>query len=567
MPNRILQPYQGVFTLQDIEQQVIKSFPYENFFQGQKESIIAVVNALMNNNRSHVILEAPTGVGKTVIASTVHRTIDALLGSTRFKTTVTTTTKGLQAQYEKETSTYDLKGKTNYRCPIGYEYYSTMGCKTAVKRKECSPRSECPYFSRRLRWTESSYWRCTNTAMFIEMCPMLCMEETNMADMVVIDECHKFPETLLDHTETEFHPEYLQPLNTFYGRVHETYVLALEVTNELKKLYASQVGKLITFPESMINKIDTLNEQLNKFLEVIETKLKTEEISPQIQEVCWRLIERCQKWSDVCEILTDCGVRDFIVRVVDDEGVILKPVRVSDVSRYGAFRKADYFLHMSATICGLEAYAKQMGIPEGSYETIAMAHPVDVERRLVNYIPIVKMSGGQPDENKLTAMVRAIEELADNHANKNGLIHTASYKLAEDLMKRSKYKQKMFIGRDRKQTMEILAMNAQQGTGVIVLSPSMQEGYDLSQDLARWQVIAKIPFGYLGDPAIKYVADNEHGQYMRATVLGVVQSCGRVVRGIDDFGTTYILDSSFDMVLSKGEKYIPSWFTEAVRGY
>ena len=61
-----------------------------------------------------------------------------------------------------------------------------------------------------------------------------------------------------------------------------------------------------------------------------------------------------------------------------------------------------------------------------SYETIAMAHPVDVERRLVNYIPIVKMSGGQPDENKLTAMVRAIEELADNHANKNGLIHTAS---------------------------------------------------------------------------------------------------------------------------------------------
>lgn len=567
MADHILNGYQNLFSKEEIERQVCSSFPYENFFKGQKESIVSIVDAFLNHGKTHVILEAPTGVGKTVIASTVHRTIDALLGATRFKTTVTTTTKGLQAQYEKETKTFDLKGKTNYRCPLGYEHYSTMGCKTAIKRKECSPRKECPYFTRRLNWTENSYWRCTNSAMFIEMCPMLCMAPTNKADLVIIDECHKFPETLLDHTMVELHPDLLEPLNTFYGRVHETYMLAVDVTNDVKNMFKGHLGKLICYPEQFIPKVLELNEQLNSFLQVIEDKLKQETISPQIQEACWRLIERCQKWSDVCEIITDCGVRDFIVKEIDEKGVVLKPVSVADVSWYGAFRKASYFLHMSATICGLDAYAKQMGIKPEQYTSIEMAHPVDVERRLVNYVPMVKMSGGNIDENKLSTMVKAIEEAAEAHPNQNGLVHTASYKLAEDLMKRSKLKHRMFIGRDRKQTMDILKLNADQKTGVIVLSPSMQEGYDLSYDLARWSVIAKIPFGYLGDPSVKYIADNEHGQYIRSTVLAVVQSCGRVTRGIDDHGVTYIFDSSFDMVLKNGSKFIPPWFQEAIRGY
>lgn len=561
----IMKNYQGVFSKEVIEQEVINCFPYDEFFQGQKEAIIAVVDAFLNQGKKHVILEAPTGVGKTIIAWTMHRVLDRLMGASKLKTTVTTTTKGLQAQYEKDTHTFDLKGKKNYMCPIGYEHYSTLGCKSACSKKECKPKQDCPYVKRRLNWTQNSYWRCTNTALFIEMCPILCMEPENKADIVVLDECHKFPNTLLDHSEIDFEPEQLQTVNIFYGQVSDIYTLALEVYNKLKALFKGSIGKLIDFPESLVPTIQDLNGKLNAFLELIEAKLKEDTVDPAIHEICWRVIERCQDWSDVCEIITDCGVREFIVQVCDDKRVTLKPVYPAHVSEYGAFRKADYFLHMSATICGLDAYAALMGIPKEEYATIEMGHPVDLDRRKVMFIPVARMTGGM-DEGKLGAMVKGIDELAVTHKGQNGLIHTASYKLAEDLMARSKNKDRMFIGRDRRQTLELLKMNATNG-GIIVLSPSMEEGWDLKHDLCRWQVIAKVPYGYLGDPLVKYMSEKNPGAYVRETVLRVVQASGRVVRGVDDHGVTYILDEAFAGVLSRGKKFIPPWFMDAVEAY
>lgn len=568
MPDEILANFNGIFSTEDIEKAVVDCFPYENFFKGQKEAIIGVVDALMNKRVHHVILEAPTGVGKTVIAATVHRSIVRLLNGLRFRTTVTTTTKGLQAQYERETNTYDLKGKTNYQCPIGHEHFSTMGCKKAISQKECSPGKMCPYVKRRITWTDASDWRCTNSAMFVEMCPMLCMAPENQADLVIIDECHKFPDTLKDHTSLSFITENLQPLNLLTGGIHPAYTLLDEISKHLYVFLKGKIGKLISFPEELIGKVLELNEYVEAFLNQINDRLKTNSIPERFIETCWRIITNMQGLSDVCEILTDCGVRDFIVQKLETEHseIVLQPVNVADVSEYGAFRKADYFVHMSATICGLDAYAKQIGIEKDDYVKISMKHPIDVERRIVNYLPVVKMSGGFPDENRLMKMVRAIDELADEHKGDNGLIHTASYKLAEALMARSKHRSRMFVGRERAQTMKSLEMSKDSG-GVICLSPSMEEGYDLKGRLGVWQVVAKVPFGFLGDPAVKYICDKLPGQYIRDTVLRVVQSAGRVTRGTDDFGVTYILDESFDRVLSQGEEYIPAWFLDAVRGY
>ena len=394
------------------------------------------------------------------------------------------------------------------------------------------------------------------------------MEHKNKADLVVIDECHKFPNSLVDHTQINFDPEQLQIVNTFYGRPSDVYLQAHDIYKALQAEFAGSVGKLISFPDNMVTKMSELNDSLNAFLEMIDNKLKEENLKQEIMEACWKVIERCQDWSDACEIITDCEVRAFIVMSSDSKnGVCIKPVDPAHVSEYSAFRKGDYFLHMSATICGLEAYATSLGIQKEDYVTIEMDHPVEVDRRLVNYIPVAKMSGGEPDENKLRRMLDAIEELALEHEGQNGLIHTASYKLAEALMSRSKLKHKMYIGRDKRHTMEVLSMNAKGNTGIIILSPSMEEGVDLVGNLCRWQVIAKVPFGFLGDPSVRYMADNNQGSYQRETVLRVVQASGRVTRGIDDFGVTYILDESFGSVLSRGKKYFPAWFVDAVTGY
>lgn len=599
--------WKDVYSIEEIELQVIQSFPYENFFKGQKEAIVRVVDAFLNGQKKHVILEAPTGSGKTIIAWTVHKTLDKLIGNERLKTTVTTTTKGLQRQYVNDCGTMNLMGKTNYPCIHGHQNYNTIGCKHAVKQRKCKPYVECPYVKARINWTESAYWRSTNTSMFLEMCPILCMTEQNRADLVVFDECHKLIDSMCDHTEIEFNADLLAPVNAFSSgsNHHPIYSMAQYVAKKTRALLTeNDKGKKISFESHNINLrvtrddfgeavffnicvnyfldeneieelkyvectlfdvIYVLNSEINKFLDFIDNKLKTtQHLDPSLRDICERVILRCQDYSDICEIITECGVTDFIVQELDEQVVKFKPLNSADVSEYSAFRKGDYFLHMSATICGTREYAKMLGIKTEDYHAITMDHPVDVERRQVNYMPVISMSGGFSSENA-RKMAGFIAELYEGHKGENGLVHTASYKLAEEIMSYlpPHVRTNAFIGRNRENTMNALGLSK----GVLCLSPSMVEGYDLKHDLARWQVIAKIPFGYLGDPKIKYMAEKFKGSYNRDTVLKVVQSAGRVVRGTDDFGTTYILDKSLDKLILNAQDYFPKWFLDSLTEY
>ena len=73
----------------------------------------------------------------------------------------------------------------------------------------------------------------------------------------------------------------------------------------------------------------------------------------------------------------------------------------------------------------------------------------------------------------------------------------------------------------------------------------------------------KVPFGNLGD---KQIAARTYSQpfgsewYARDAMQTIVQGCGRVVRGYDDWGYSYILDSQF----SKIKRYCPDWLMKGL---
>ena len=87
------------------------AFPFSSFNPGQREAIEAIVEAYLSGVK-HIVVEAPTGVGKSAIAYTVHKVLASL--NDWHRTTVITGTKGLQDQYVSEHGDmYDLKGKNN----------------------------------------------------------------------------------------------------------------------------------------------------------------------------------------------------------------------------------------------------------------------------------------------------------------------------------------------------------------------------------------------------------------------------------------------------------------------
>jgi Rad3-related DNA helicase len=92
----------------------------------------------------------------------------------------------------------------------------------------------------------------------------------------------------------------------------------------------------------------------------------------------------------------------------------------------------------------------------------------------------------------------------------------------------------------------------------------MYEGIDLPYDAARWQALTKVPYPSLAEPAIKYLADKDPEWYQWETAKLVLQASGRVVRASDDWGITYILDSSFEQLYEKAEHLFPQWWQDSL---
>ena len=101
--------------------------------------------------------------------------------------------------------------------------------------------------------------------------------------------------------------------------------------------------------------------------------------------------------------------------------------------------------------------------------------------------------------------------------------------------------------------------------GTIVLSPSVETGYDFKGDLARWKIIAKVPYGYIGDPFVKLNMTRDPSWYARQAILRLVQASGRVTRGINDSGDTYIIDSNATRLIVDNDTIFPEWYLDAIQ--
>jgi Rad3-related DNA helicase len=83
-------------------------------------------------------------------------------------------------------------------------------------------------------------------------------------------------------------------------------------------------------------------------------------------------------------------------------------------------------------------------------------------------------------------------------------------------------------------------------------------------DLARWQVIVKVPYPYLGDPQVSTRRAIDPAWYEWRTALRLVQAYGRAVRSQDDHAVTYVLDALFSGWVRRQHERLPRWFLEAI---
>jgi hypothetical protein len=100
----------------------------------------------------------------------------------------------------------------------------------------------------------------------------------------------------------------------------------------------------------------------------------------------------------------------------------------------------------------------------------------------------------------------------------------------------------------------------------VFLSVKMEEALDLKGDLARWQVLCKAPYLNTSDSRVaRRLEEGQWAWYHRSALRTVIQGCGRVVRAPDDYGATYLADSSLLDLFNRARADMPDWFAEQVR--
>ena len=197
---------------------------------------------------------------------------------------------------------------------------------------------------------------------------------------------------------------------------------------------------------------------------------------------------------------------------------------------------------------------------------VDVGHTFPVENRPLYDVTQGKMTYEHREET-LPKIARTIVRVMQEHPDEKGIVHAHSYhiqqKLAEHLDAFGVGGRVRAHGRDSRDA-DLDSWKATDDPDVF-LSVKMEEALDLKGDLARWQVLCKAPFLNTGDSRVAHRL--EHGQwawYYRAALRTVIQACGRVVRAPDDYGATYLADSSLLQLFDRARTDMPDWFAEQV---
>ncbi len=270
-----------------------------------------------------------------------------------------------------------------------------------------------------------------------------------------------------------------------------------------------------------------------------------------------------KKFADVIASIEE-DFDNFIISkpsndVLDSRGVSIKPL---DISAYiEDFFETEYQAFMSETI-DKKSFSETMGIPESEIAFIdTPKSPFSLEHRKIDFLDIARL-GSKADPKKEFEAIQKIDELLTNHKNERGLILTQSIPrclaIFNNLSPQNKKRVRIChsTNPDGKTQDEIITAHRKDNTGVL-LSSSLWEGVDLKGDDSRFQIIAKVPYQYLGDLRVQKKMKKFPLWFNSVALMTVLQGFGRSIRSEDDWAKTYVLDSGIHNLISRTRSIIP----------
>lgn len=536
------------------------------FRQGQKETIIDILDTYFNSDVDTYVLQAPTGSGKSHIAMIC----SAFFEEQKLKGYILTSELVLQDQYIGDFYKFGIpwgfvKGSNTYTCAVNQLPFSLGECRiqklSYEQAEDLSCWEECGYLVNRKKAIQSKVSLLNYSYALIQRNYVDEKKKKQGAnppfparDFVFCDEGHRIIDIVQGHFSPRINQEfmdavkYLEAFQKKYG--YGGNVISTNISS-LVYLLTDEDSKTMLHSH-LQNLFGYIIKQHHKNRLVVDDAAKKFPNWDAIPGDWRRALSYIDHVKDVyCKIedylkILENGSVDKMVKIVNvtlketpeiifnyvDEGYM--------VDRYFS-QKFGFKVLMSATFGNPKYFLNTFGSRNARYNR--MKSTFNFDKSPIYFMQKNRLSYKNIAE-KTPLLARSLSKILDRHPTLSGIVHSGSYRLAKNVWELlpDEHKDRVFLYEGTNEKINAIINLVDPESNKIVMGPSLLEGLDLKKDLSHLQVFLKVPYPSLGNNFVKEKMKFYPEWYRWKASVSVLQGTGRSIRSDDDWAITYFLD-------------------------
>ena len=541
---------------------------------GQVEAVDKILTAFIQDKKQNVILNAPTGTGKSLIGavtadalSAIKHKVDASLKSSISLTATNVLSKQYATTFEKLSGGNKylmIKGASNYKCSAlsaeqeenaeacaWFTMVQNSGEFGDIISRHCD---KCEYLKTKKLKNVIKHLTTNYSYFFVDR---MYTGKFEQRDLIIWDEAHLVNDLFSEHNAIYFSQKRLQAISQ--DLADNIRLTDLEIAKMLKQVSAdcAKKGKINeTNYETYLRSLHAIYTYAKEQGTVeAERALRSNQMSKYSKMI--RFTKKYEGMACKIDDLFNYNYEHVFEHKEEDNSISVKPVFVGQM--IDALQCADHNLFMSATVTN-EMMVKTLHLDPAKTEFITLPPTFPKEHKeFIFFAPMSLNFTSLQNPETVKTLRKNVTKIVKKHIEyeERGIILTPSFKLQKEIIAEliplTKHV-KLFVHEQGQKLESILnEFKTYKGNNAILISPAMFEGIDLAGDLSRYQILVKAPFPSLGDKRMKFILEHHNDLYSLITIMKGVQGAGRSVRSADDYAVTYCMDLHFQRLWNSNQ--------------
>lgn len=549
----------------------------------QAEIVFAIIKSFLEDKR-YVILRAPVGSGKSIIAAVTSIVINELTPHEEGQKSppislLTTPTKILTDQYSdtfnNDPSIVVVKGAESFKCDLDGDDSTGADCinftgETSGAFNKCVG---CAYLNQRRQLMSKQTSIVVATSHYV----LTKLGKSNKGfgrqiNLIVYDEAHLISDIYSSTFGIDLTSTKLDKLVTDLKDLTKDAILnkkeppvnAIEIIESLNKIkptlfanyHTDSIRKEILALKEFVSNISLQSNLLTKAGKSAEAE-EIPEYTKKLGKVSKRLnnlIQACLLPVDYAEGYVNI---DNSNKITADASWTISPV-TPGTDGWGRVDSSKFTLFMSGTL-DIDLLAVQLGIDPSKLDIIDVPYSWDkmlkpvVTFRSNAYLNFTSLAKGSEVSIRL---YKDIAKIARFHQvqRESGIIITTSYAMSSEICSELTRLNIDHInhtkGTEGIDSIAAYTNRVNENKPTVLVIPAMFEGFDGVHDLCRYVIIPKTPFANTQGPRSKALLERYPELYAGETVNKLVQGFGRGVRKSDDWCIYYLMDKTVIRILN-----------------